>query len=521
MPLVRQKEGERMMRKVSVMRLVVAAVCCWAAGSLYATSYSQKTFFSPRAVGANRAMEYTTWHDIVFPKIKAPSKSSINSHVAVTAFYQASQKDTELGKFLGIGNGKNYFKVGTVANFPGGGGDSSTEVVNGYLIHIRVINNNNLAGTVYFAPKQEIFGVHLNYFQDINSPFKKFFFKVGMPVVYMKNDMKMTVKDPAGVTPNGAAPTVYQLTDFFKGSVSVESSALNPFTDAQTSLTKAKINKCRSAAGIADLNLALGYKLHQASQNYCFWNGGVIIPTGNSVRGDYLFDAIIGNGQHFGVSTGVDAGLTLWEEKGVAVSMQVAADYRYLFEGTEERTLSLNAAFFPVDGGNKLSHYYLLGKNNAVVHTQLTPAANIFTRGLRVLPGSQFETLANISFKCSGFIVDLGYNLFFKDKESVWIKSWTDGEYGVAGRDFDTSHGPFTIAAGTVGNKAIAKSDFDIESVTQPTQVTHKVLGGLGYTFTLAKKYVSGLGAGASYEFASDNAAMENYAFWVKGSIAF
>jgi hypothetical protein len=249
----------------------------------------------------------------------------------------------------------------------------------------------------------------------------------------------------------------------------------------------------------------------------------MIIPTGTSVRGEYLFDAIVGNGNHLGISTGFDAGLTPWKEKNVAVSMQCAVDYRYLFEGTEDRLLALNKSFFPAAEVGALNHYFLLGEKSIATDQPLKPAPNIFTRALRVTPGSQFEALTNIAFKCSGFVVDLGYNLFFKDKESVAIKSWDADKYGVALRTINTHLAIFdpTNVGCAINSHAIVQSDFDLESVTHPTQITHKVLGGFGYTFTLAKKYVSGLGAGASYEFATDNAAMENYAFWVKGSIAF
>ncbi len=469
-------------------------------GTAAAETFSQKTVFTPRAIGTNRAMEYTTWQEFAYGKVTAPSKAKINSHVALTAFYQESQKGADMGKYFGIGNGKNSFNVGPLTAVPG---DPVAEVINNFLIHdLTDADNSTNKGTISFKPSQKTYGARLDYFQDINDPVKGFFFKASLPVVLVQNDM--------GMKNDGNE----ELTKFFKGTYTQVGD------NAQTELTKGKIDGRHSVIGLADLNLALGYKLHSSAKKHAFFNVGVIIPTGTKPNGEYLFGPIVGNGGHVGFTTGLDGGVTLWtgKEEKASVRLLAALDYRYLFEAGESRTPSLNKSFFGAEKGT-LNHYYLggyLGKKESF------PAANIFTRLLKVKPGSQGEALVDLSFKCSGFVIDLGYNAFYKEKESAWLKGWNDDSFGIVKRSYDMTNQLDVKNADTfVNDRTVKSTDFDIESIINPAQFSHKVFGGLGYSFTVSKEYLANLGLGASYEFASDNATMEAMALWIKSGISF
>jgi hypothetical protein len=407
-----------------------------------------------------------------------------------------------MGKYFGIGNGKNSFKVDKVTG-------GSPDVINTYLIREQgTPDGSTLTGTISFNPKQEIYGVRLDYFQDVNTPFKKFFFKASLPVVHVQNDMGMKI-------PDGTTLNTFTLPQFFKGTVT--QTGLN----SQTPLTKAKIDGRRSITGIADLNLALGYKLHQSPQHHLLFNAGVLIPTGTKKKGDYLFEPRSGNGGHTGFMVGIDGGVQLWASTSKEASVRVlgALDYRYLLEATEYRTPMLKESFFPATAnasGGKLNYYYA---GNYLGKTSSLPAANVFTQGIKVKPGSQGEALIDLSFQCSGFVVDLGYNAFYKEKESVWLKNWVDDTFGIVPRDTNTSGA--STREGFINTRGIKATDFDLESITNPSQFSHKLFGGIGYSFAMAQKYLATLGLGASYEFASDNAAMEAAALWAKMGISF
>jgi hypothetical protein len=494
-------------------------------GTITAETFSQKTFFNPRAVGANRAMEYTTWQEFAYRQVTPPSKSRIFSHVALTPFYQASQKSDQLGQYFGIGNGKNSFTIGSADNVTAG----TSDIINSYLIHDQSAPDNNIiAGGISFNPKQEIYGIRLDYFQEVNSPFKHFFIKASLPIVHVQNDMGMKIKDSvAWVSDIINDNTSYSMSDFFKGLVTIQGRNVNSIVNKQQPLTKAKIDGRRTATGLADLNLAFGYKLHQSEHNQLLCNVGVLIPTGTKTRGEYLFEPRCGNGGHTGFTAGIDGAVTLWTsaEKDASVRLLGALDYRYLFEANEVRTLSLNDSFFPSGTPNKLNFYYI---GTEIGSLYGYPAANIFTRGLAVKPGSQGEALVDLSFKCSGFVIDLGYNAFYKEKESVWLKNWDAKNFIMV-----TRASPLSVLANTISQKKggqaanilnasdIAISDFNLDAVSNPSQFSHKIFGGFGYSFALAHCYVAQIGLGASYEFASDNSTMEAAALWAKAGISF
>lgn len=494
-----------------------------ATGSLCAkTHYSNKTYLSSRAPGVNLAMEYTTWHDHVY-KGKSPrtacakrcvkscsrpcnhamapscakpcNPKTLNSHFQVTGFYQDSTNKAEVGEYFGIGNGKNSFVVGddaAVASNP-----PTANILNRLLIHKDDVTGgpSTLAGNVSFNPHQQIAGLRFDYFQDLTSPLCGMFFKMRMPVVWVEHDMKLRV---AGSVNSDPAPG-FSLQDFFKGNVSETTDGDN----LQDPLTKAKINGRRHKFGVADIDLAVGYKCVHSDTGYLFLNAGITIPTGNKVRGEYLFEPVCGNGQHFGLGAGIDAGAELWCNQNAAFHILAAAEYRYLFERTEERTVGVN--------GTPFGQYFLAGKANQQ-DEPLFPAANVLTQGLKVKPGSQLDSMVAVAFKSGGFVLDVGYNMFWKDNEDVWLKNWQDGVYALANVDYPTS-AQFDL--GTRALQPLNRADLNVQAAATPSLFTHKIFGGIGYTSKICSCPLS-FGIGGSYEFATTNADLENYAVWAK-----
>lgn len=449
-------------------------------------------------------MEYTTWHEHVYRKSVLGNK--VHSKIEVTPFYQASLNKKDIGKYFGIGNGKNSFLVTDKISLV-------TYEVNGdLLIHNYTHTDSKPSGTISFDPKQEIFGARMDYFQDL---FKGIFFKASLPIVQVKNDMGMKVADSVKVTP--ATGTACSLEDFFKGGINVSDVTS---TDMQSPLTHAKIDGSRTATGVADIDLALGYKLFQSDKNHVYLNVGVTVPTGKESSGEYLFEPLYGNGHHFGLGGQFDAGIEIWHGKKASARVLLGVNYRYLFEDTENRTIGVTKSG-EID---VLNHYYLVAKKGQAAATALIPAANVLTQGLKVKPGSMFDTMFALSFKCSGFVLDLGYNLFYKDKESVSLKNaWADDTYAFADSSFDTKN---QFVVGTTGH-ALVKSTYintavlDLDVATNPSQLSHKVFGGLGYNCNIAKKYPVLIGLGGDYAFASENSTLETWAAWLKAGISF
>lgn len=473
-----------------------------------ARTYSQKTFIAPRPIGFYSPMEYTTWHDHVYNKRKNPN---LHTHFMVTGFYADSQNNNGLGKYFGAGDGKLGFTVGT---------DPQVTAETADVWNQLLIKDNNaddtLAGKITFSPEQEMWGARLDFFQDVFKPFDSLYFKASLPIVYVQNTVKMKVTDGHNTVMDNKT---FTLEDFFAGRVDNSNALLsdgNANNNQLNPLKYAKIDGRRSKTGATDLDLSLGYKFHKAEKSHFFGALTCLVPLGNRPRGEYLFEPVLGNGRHVGLGASIDAGASLWNSKRADLSFLMSLNYKYLLECGEKRTLPVKNAALTNSKNDSYSYYLALGKKDQT-NKPLDPAANIFTRDVSVRPGNMFDGMIELAFKSSGFTIDLGYNLYFKDKESVKLPNFEDGVYGIAYPSFETS-GSFTSDQ-TYG--FLTKNDIQMTDATTPWQTSHNIFAGFGYTCKMYKKYPASVGLGGSYEFVNDNAALERAMVWVKAAFSF
>jgi len=447
-------------------------------------SHSKKTFLSARPSGVNLPLEYTTWHDHVYRKNEAKTHTSLQ----FVGFYQESNKGDAQGKYFGIGNGTNAFRIDTAAA-------AGVELDNRFLIH----NNaglSTLAGTVSLRPKTESFGCLVQFFQDFDLSCGSIFITASLPITHVSRTMHLKTADD--VLFNG-----FSVQDVFAGRVTQDDAA-----NLQAALDHAKIDGRRTAIGLADADLQLGFRVVDKEKHHVYLNIGLTIPAGNRVRGEYLFEPIYGNGSHTGLGFGIDAGIDAWTHEKAKLRALFSTDYRYLFEGTEHRTVGIK--------GKPLNHYFLAAHLNQV-NKALFPAANELTQALRVKPGSQMEVMAMLSFLSSNFVVDAGYDLFWKDQESAWVKRWKDNNVYIANVEYDTSNAfDLSDAAHGLGSTPINAADLDVDAVKTPSLFTHKLFAGFGYTCMVTRTFPLSIGLGTAYEFAVTNADIEQWGVWFK-----
>jgi len=447
------------------IKLLVATAICFGCAYFSKTSANQKTFLMPRPHLANMAMEYTTWHEQAY----RPAKNDFHSHVQLTPFYQAAVKGSDVGKHFALGN-RNYFEVET-------GKD------------IDPLNLGLAGGTkckITLNPKQEVYGARIDYFQNFNTPIKKLYFKISAPITHVENDLHARFEDTSDAAYKGNVEKFF--TGQFDGS-----------KEEQRKLTHAKIAaRSLEATGVGDIDVSLGYKLIESDNHHIFFNGAITIPTGTKPRSVYLWEPVYGNGHHFAAGAGLDVSLKLWENNKHCARFVAALNYRYLFEGTEARTLGQNH----ID--RTFVHYFRL---EDTIDSKHVSAANVLTQNVSVRPGNMWEGLLNFAFTSSKFILDVGYNIFNKQGESVSIKK------------LEASDKKIKIEG--TADETISDRHLNLSIASTPSQLTHKIYAGLGYTFEMYKKYPSALGLGASYEFAPSNHELEGYAFWGKASVSF
>lgn len=504
-----------------IRKIVVLFMACMS--TVYGFDhYSGKTFLMPRTDGSvDKALELATWHTHLYTK-HPEKKHHIKSHFQIAPFYKESLHEKRMGEYFGIGNCSNCFVIGDPNSTT-----APADIDSGYLIHnIAVSDLNNTPRTpqasakICFAPKRRVIGTRLDFFQDINSPIKGLFFKATLPLVYVEHKLGATFCDEVKTTIGAKS---FGLRDFFTGGVNViKGDDVQTFSDTdynpnlQSPLKKLKFG-CghRSAFGIADIDVALGYKYLFHEKRHCFLSVGFTIPTGTKIKSEYLFEPVYGNGFHFGIFATADAGTLLWEGKQGCLRVDGGINFKYLFEGTETRVLGLK--------GIPFGQYYLGGKAGQDLQP-LFPLANVLCRDFRVKPGHQIDAVVDFSFHNKNVVVDVGYNMYWKDKESLWEKEpLCLGQYGIALQTYNTeANTPFGLAPDTtVDKKLLTNNDLDFDAAKTPDYITHKLFASVGYKCMINDHCPTSLSVGGSYEFAQTNAAFEQWGVWGKVGFSF
>lgn len=478
-------------------------------------AHAKKTFLMPRAVGVNKAMEFTPWDANVYD-ISQDNKC-IHSRLQVAPFYQHSTNKADIGKYFGIGNCKNSFTVGARYDFtqqrPLGTLVTNPAEVDGVLMSGNEVENQSFSGTVHFNPDQEVWGARVDW-EYFHNPQKGLYIGLALPFASVTNSMNMCVtNDKKVVVAVAGVKEQFNLADYFAGNVTITDDP----EDRRDPLVRSKIGCNTKQSGLADLDAILGYRHNCHGIRHFGANIRVTIPTGNHVNGCDLFEAVLGNGHHVGLGFGVDAGFQVWECRDSNLWVEAGLRYKYLFEATEVRMLGVQG-FTELP---PLAHYMLMGRlvGDSSAGIALFPAANELTREVDVTPGSCVDALLAMSYHVGSFVGDLGYNLYFRSREKVCVQSWQDNTVGILSNTVATDEDPEEVSL-FLDSKFLNRENLDECAAATPAQLTHKLHAGFAYRTACCCCPVS-VGLGASYEFASSNAALDQYAVWLKGSVNF
>ena len=506
-----------------------------------ATTTTNKIFLMPRSQGANLAMEYATYNELV----QHNNGDFFGANFQIVPFYMESSDKSDIGKYFGINNRNNIRLANNAAVVI----NSTADFEYNYMIHD--YNQDDGIGTINFKPELQAYGARIDYYQDLEKILEGLYLKIALPIVHIENDMHLSTAVSTESTSGIFTKT--NLDDYFRGNYV---SALAG-TNAQESLEYAKINGSHSETSVADIDAILGYKLLEKDNYYVSLNIGLTIPVGNTSDGTWVFEPIVGNGNHWGFGGGLDASVKLWENDNQNIKLTGAMNYRYLFEGTEKRTLGLKN---PNGTSSNWGQYLLAGKIGAAINAQqLRPVANLLTQNVDIESASQFDSIIYFTYNNGGLTIDFGYNFFWKDDEKVNLKNeWTDGAYGIASITQNMSIAPdgggganglfsvtnanatTALTGGSIGyiNKvsnnaalpaqpattnpaptATTAFGIDTSAAETPSQNTHKIFGELGYIFK-DWDYPVMLGIGGGYEFAPDD-GIENWQIFGKLGIKF
>ncbi len=427
-----------------VKSLLVAAV---AISAQNVSAHTNKTYMATRNQALrNLPLEMTTTKERTVAKLE----DRFGGTISATGFYGQNTKKDETGKYFGV-NSKNEIKLGDAAAVAAKTAD---------LVSTTIINAPASTETIKIAPEVIDYGVNLGWYQDLSKICSGLNLKVAVPVEHKEQDMKLSSKDA-------------NVVNYFKGNAIA----------GQEALKYGKIAGKQSATGVADIDVQLGYRFLDKESYNAGLNLAVVIPTGKDVKSEYAFAPQVG-GKHWGLGAGLDAQARVWGSEEHNVKINFAANYRYMFEATEKRTLGLKDMAW--------GQYRLVNATNA-------PVANGLTHDVNVTPGSQLDAILGLAYNNGGFTADLGYNLYFAEQESVKVKG--------------------TLANPTLAGAAVATA-IDATAAETPAQFTNSIYGGVGYSFK-EWEYPVTLGLGGKYEFAAKNSALEGWQAWAKAGLSF
>lgn len=464
-------------------------------------AHTNKTFLQPRNQAlVNLPLIDTTWSERKCAKLE----DRFGGNFQITGFYGQSTDNNNTGKYFGVNN-LNEFAIGTETNVYNTSSKVAT-VDGAYLIHDHTASGAEAnVATVKLSPRVTHYGVNLAYFQDLSKIVNGLYMQVVLPINHVENDVRF------GLTKGVDKGEVKHdnLVKFFAGGYTTATA-----THAQAALKFAKIRTGKdSATGVADIDVLLGYKLLKKEKYHLGLNIAISIPTGNEPSGEYLFDAVYGS-KHFGLGGGLHAGARVWGDEDHNFKLALNANYRYMFESSEKRTASIK--------GRNWSQYYGVVASPVAQNQTVAPLANFTTGDFDVEPGSMVDGVINLAYNKGGFNFGLGYNMYYREAESVSMKNASafEGKYIISGRG--------STLNGTVGNtvgtnsfgEGVALKVSDLEMPATPSQFTHSVFGGMGYAFK-NWEYPLMLGLGGKYEFADKNSALEGWQGWIKAGISF
>ncbi len=435
-------------KKMPILQMLLLAVCLiWGINLDAATS--PKTFLMPRSQLFNLAMEYSTWHSHAY----FPGESDYHGHFRITSYYQHSTNGADVGKYF-VGKDRNYFGI-----------IDESEIINSTTPPDFIVLDDITVGSdietpdmsVYFSPKQEVFGLRIDYLQNLSLLLKGAYFKVSFPLVYLNNKMNASFVKGERM----GESSFDNMKSYFHGEVKVDDEYLR----------YGKIpRKTMSSGGVADIELSFGYKYISSPNHHLFFNVDFVIPTGNKPNAEYLFEPIYGNGRHFGLGWGVDAAVRLWKKEKHQGRLLGVFKHVYLFERNEKR-LSLIGGY----------------------ESYTTPdLINNLAKDVKVRPGNNLNFLGMFSFESSRFILDLGYDFFYKQAESISGNIDLSKE-----KPFLSDSAKNVLLKLRVDNNPVG----DLGHAVTPSCKTHKLFGAVAYKFMVQDKYPLSLGIGGSYEF--------------------
>jgi hypothetical protein len=314
---------------------------------------------------------------------------------------------------------------------------------------------------------------------------------------------------------------------------------------AQEAWLYGKVDGAQSVTRLADIELKLGYQFICEENVMSNMFAGIVIPTGNKAKAEYLAEPIVGNGFHFAIMLGGTQEIQLDMGSKTRWSMRSDTSFRYLFQNTQVRS-------FDTMSNGQWSRYMMVWPNyeaeqmNGELQTAdpaamrgYTPGINIFTQEMHVTPRAQARINEAIVLEHGSLKAEFGWNMMIRQAEEVsLVNDWVNDSvafvdasnnasslYNQTRTIYNDSYQstPIVQDAGLSENfynyASISASDLNLDSAASPAVYTNTPYIALGYAFNEEKSSV--LSIGASYEVSATNGYINDWTLWGKFGFTF
>jgi hypothetical protein len=302
------------------------------------------------------------------------------------------------------------------------------------------------------------------------------------------------------------------------------------------------------------MTIKLGCDFVDQTDFYLSGYAGMVFPTGNRPKGEYMFEAIVGNNHHFGLNGGMYGQLSFENFGHNNLWLGWSMEGEYLFQNTQKRSFDLK--------GRPWSRYMQVFQNegmrqaeiasggavpNAIITAFRTWGINSFTQDVKVHAGYNGSFNFNVNYIGDAWHTGLGFNTYIRQAESIKLKNpWILGPQIAGLPIYDkTVYGAATTIAGAldplrsvgilgqpaemfigIGVNAgtvpvyVQESDLDLGSAAHPAVYSQTVYSTVGY-YRASDHYPQNFELGSSYEFGSCNTVLNRWTIWTKIQITF
>jgi len=212
----------------------------------------------------------------------------------------------------------------------------------------------------------------------------------------------------------------------------------------------------RSETGLADLRMELGWNFINCIDYRLGMNIQAAAPTGKKKKPCYLFDAMVGNGNHWEFGGGLSGHYRLWEDNTGKLSLDFIFDVNvtHMFKSRQCRTFDLKckangaymlAAKFETNETRAIPPLaqdatdFQVGRStenhiapdvatdigvsepspNKQFALEYTPVANLSTINVDVSVGAHVDIVGMLHYRCGKINWDVGYNFWARSCEKI------------------------------------------------------------------------------------------------------